>query len=307
VDESWSAVRDGIEAGAALSPVPTMVASTLPELLDDAAAWKFAQAGVPAVAGLRTGLVCARALGSLPADAARLRSIGAICGSAADPGPWIAEHEAKALLREQGVAAVEGVVVGDEEAALEAFRRLGGFVALKLSSPDVRHKSELAALELGVGDETSLVAAYRRLAAMDGSVLVERMAEPGVEVLVATRRDAVVPALVIALGGIWTELLDDVAIVPLPATPGRVEKAIRSLRAAPLLTGGRGSTPLDVAALAQLASATGEALLALDAELIELNPVLVHEHGAIAVDATIRLRTATPAVSDLSESYLAPQ
>jgi hypothetical protein len=125
---------------------------------------------------------------------------------------------------------------------------------------------------------------------MDGSVLVERMAQPGVEVLVAARRDAVVPALVLALGGIWTELLDDVAIVPLPASPGRVEQAIRSLRAAPLLTGGRGGTPLDVPALAQLASATGEALLALDAELIELNPVLVHEHGAIAVDATIRLR-----------------
>jgi hypothetical protein len=125
---------------------------------------------------------------------------------------------------------------------------------------------------------------------MDGEVLVERMAEPGVELLVAARRDAVVPALVIALGGIWTELLDDVAIVPLPATPGRVEEAIRGLRAAPLLTGGRGGVPLDVPAAAQLSAATGEALLALDAELIELNPVLVHQRGAIAVDATIRLR-----------------
>jgi hypothetical protein len=129
---------------------------------------------------------------------------------------------------------------------------------------------------------------------MDGDVLVERMAEPGVELLVAARRDAVVPALVIALGGIWTELLDDVAIIPLPATPGRVEEAIRSLRAAPLLTGGRGRAPLDVAAAAQLAAGAGEALLSLDAELIELNPVLVHEHGAVAVDATIRLRAPVP-------------
>ena len=52
------------------------------------------------------------------------------------------------------------------------------------------------------------------------TVLVEGMAEPGVELLVAARRDAVVPALVVGLGGIWTELLDDVAIVPLPASPG---------------------------------------------------------------------------------------
>jgi acetate---CoA ligase (ADP-forming) len=291
VEESWRAVRDGIEAGAALSPVPTMVASTLPELLDDAAAWKFARAGVPAVAGLRTGLVCAAALGTAGADPARLREIAAVCDSG-EPAAWVAEHEAKELLAERGVATVEGVVVSSEDAALAAFRRFGGPVAAKLSSPEVRHKSELSALELGIADEESLAAAYRRLAAMDSSVLVERMASPGVELLVAARRDAVVPALVLALGGIWTELLDDVAIVPLPATPARVEQAIRGLRAAPLLTGGRGRTPLDVPAVAQLAAATGDALLALDAELIELNPVLVHESGAVAVDATMRLRNS---------------
>ena len=132
--------------------------------------------------------------------------------------------------------------------------------------------------------------AYRRLAGMEGDVLVERMVEPGVELLVAARRDAVVPALVLALGGVWTELLDDVAIVPLPASPGRIERALRSLRAAPLLTGGRGMGPFDITAAAQLAQAAGEALLALDAELIELNPVLVHERGATAVDAAVRVR-----------------
>ena len=293
VDESWSAVRDGIEAGAALSPVPTMVASTLPELLDDAAAWRFAQAGVPAVAGLRTGLVCATALSTPAASADRLYAIAAVCGHG-EAGSWVAEHKAKALLRDQGVTVAEGVLIGNEEAALEAFDRFGGRVAVKLSSPDVRHKSELAALELDVTTPDALIAAFQRLRTMDGNVLVERMADPGVELLVAARRDAVVPALVIALGGIWTELLDDVAIIPLPAAPRRVEEALRSLRAAPLITGGRGRAPLDVAAAAQLAAACGEALLSLDAELIELNPVLVHEHGAIAVDATIRLRAPVP-------------
>jgi hypothetical protein len=190
---------------------------------------------------------------------------------------------------------VDGELVSDEEAALEAFQRLGGRVAVKLSSSSVQHKSELQALELDVSTPEGLIAAFRRLRAMNGEVLVERMAEPGVELLVAARRDAVVPALVLALGGVWTELLQDVAIVPLPASPGRVEQALRSLRAAPLLTGARGRTPLDIGAAAQLASAVGEALLALDAELIELNPVLAHEHGATAVDATIRLRAAAPA------------
>jgi len=290
VELSWSAVRGGIEAGAALSPVPTMVASTLPELLDDAAAWRFAEAGVPAVAGLRTGLVCARALGLPPGDGDRLREIAAVCGTPGEPGAWLAEHDAKALLRDRGVPAVEGGVVSSEEEALAAFVRLGGRVALKLSSPDLRHKSERHALDLDVIADEDVRSAYRRLAGMEGDVLVERMVEPGVELLVAARRDAVVPALVLALGGVWTELLDDVAIVPLPASPGRIERALRSLRAAPLLTGGRGMGPFDITAAAQLAQAAGEALLALDAELIELNPVLVHERGATAVDAAVRVR-----------------
>ena len=66
--ESWEAVEEGILAGAAVSPVPVMVASTLPELLDDESAWQFISAGVPAVAGLRTGVAVAKALTAPPAD-----------------------------------------------------------------------------------------------------------------------------------------------------------------------------------------------------------------------------------------------
>ena len=76
------------------------------------------------------------------------------------------------------------------------------------------------------------------------------MAPPGVELVVAARRDAVVPALVVGLGGVWTELLGDVAIIPLPATPERVEAGLRSLRGAGLLTGARGRPPVDLGALA---------------------------------------------------------
>jgi succinyl-CoA synthetase beta subunit len=274
-----------------------MVASTLPELLDDAAAWRFAQAGVPAVAGLRTGLVCAEALGRPPADAARLREIAALCDAHGDPGGWLSEHDAKLALRDRDVPVVDGTVVRSEEEALAAFLRLGGRVALKVSSPDLLHKSERHALALDVITDEDVRSAYRRLAGMGGEVVVERMAEPGLELLVAARRDAVVPALVLGLGGVWTELLDDVAIVPLPASAARVERALRALRAAPLLTGGRGRRPLDVAAAAAVAQATGEALLSLDAELIELNPVIVHERGATAVDAAVRLRAPTLAAA----------
>jgi hypothetical protein len=109
-----------------------------------------------------------------------------------------------------------------------------------------------------------------------------------VELLIAARADAVVPVLVVGLGGVWTEALDDVAIVPLPASPERVERALRGLQGAGALLGARGRQPADVAAAARLASAVGALLLDRGLELIELNPVIVHESGATIVDALAR-------------------
>ena len=108
---------------------------------------------------------------------------------------------------------------------------------------------------------------------------MERMAPPGAELIVAVRRDAVVPALVIGLGGVYAEAFDDVAVVPLPATPARVEAALRSLRGAALLAGA------DLPAAARVAAALAEIP---GLALIECNPVLVHEEGAVVVDAVAK-------------------
>ena len=179
---------------------------------------------------------------------------------------------------------------------------------MKLSAPSLQHKADVCALLLNVATEEAIRTAHRRLVALEveeSGVLVERMANPGAELLIAARADAVVPCIVIGAGGAWTELLDDVAIVPLPATAERVERAIRSLRAAPMLctsgeasagepaASGRGTGGLDVPAAARLAVAAGELLRDQGLELLELNPVLVHEQGAVAVDA-VAARSAEP-------------
>jgi acyl-CoA synthetase (NDP forming) len=293
--QSWADVRDGIVQGAAATGTPVLVAATLPELLDDTSAADFAARGIPAACGLREGLLCARALrpGRPAAEVARrLRAIGraaAAGGGASAGGRWLAEHEAKALLRGAGVAVVPGRAAADEDDAVSAAGELGWPVALKRSAAGLRHKTEAGALVLGVHDEGTLRREYRRLAIGDGSaVLVESMAVGTVELLVAARRDAVVAALVIALGGTWAELLDDVVVIPLPATAERVAGAIRSLRGAPLLCGGRGRPELDVEAAARIAAAAGDALLGEGLELVELNPVLVGRHGALALDAVAR-------------------
>jgi acetyl-CoA synthetase len=296
-EESWRAVRDGIIAGAARTDVPVLVSSTLPELLDDAAAWRFASNGIAPVAGLRTGVLCADALRRVPGDGARLRAIAvAAARAAADAkdAAWLSEHDSKALLRAGGVAVPDGRVVDEEDDAVAALASLGAPLALKLSSAAVQHKTELGGVELGLRSEDEVRLAYRRVAALaaehDGAVLAERMAAAGAELLVAARADTIVPVLVIGLGGIWTELLDDVAIVPLPADAERIERALRSLRGAALLTGGRGRPAADIAAAAALIERCGEVLLEGGVELIELNPVLVGEAGAgaVAVDASVR-------------------
>jgi acetate---CoA ligase (ADP-forming) len=292
--DAWQAVEDGLLDGAGLSPVPVLVAATLPELLDDAAAWRFAQAGVAAIAGLRSGLACAAALQAPPPDAARLRDVAAAsraarstpagAGSAGpvcelpSPGRWLAEHETKAILRAAGVPVVDGRIVAGEDDAVAALAELGAPVAVKLSSPGLQHKTAAGALALDVAAEPDLRAAHRALVGRNGraEVLVERMAPPGAELIVAVRRDAVVPALVVGLGGRYAEAFDDVAVVPLPTTPARVEAAVRSLRGAALIAGA------DLPAAARLAAALAQIP---GLELIECNPVLVHNEGAVVVDA----------------------
>jgi acyl-CoA synthetase (NDP forming) len=294
-------VREGIGQGAARSPVPTLVTSTLPELLDDEAAATFIAAGVPAIAGLTAGLRCALALEGAPGLPARLREIGAAhaagaaareTGDGGTAGAWLAEHEAKDLLRAAGVTVAPGRAVTDEDDAVAAADEAGWPVAIKLSSALLQHKTEAGALALGITGEAGLRDEYRRIAAIDGggeaAVLVEAMATGEAELLIAARRDAVVPALVVAVGGVWTEVLADAAVIPLPATPERVVRAIHSLRAAPLLTGGRGRTPLAVEATATLAALAGDVLLAENLELLELNPVILGRESAVAVDALAR-------------------
>ena len=292
---SWAAVRRGIAQAAVASGTPVMVSSTLPELLDESSALEFMEAGIPAVAGLRTGLACAAALGEHPGDPGRLREIGSGARRAAlsahgNGTRWLAEHDAKELLRSAGLGVPEGRLVVDEDDAVAALSELGGHVAVKLSAPALQHKADIGALALGLSTEDAVRDAHRRLTALGiehAGVLVEQMAPPGAELLIGARADAVVPSLVVAAGGAWTEILDDAVVILLPASPDHAEAAIRGLRTAPTLGAG-----VDLAAAARLASLTGELLIGRGLKLLELNPVIVHADSAVAVDA-VAATTAT--------------
>jgi acyl-CoA synthetase (NDP forming) len=289
-ETEWRAVRDGLADGAERCDAAALIASTLPDLLDEAAARELAARGIPVVAGVGTALACAKTLANAPGDPARLRAIAeaasaARLGTNGVPGEWLGEAESKRLLRDHGLPVPEGTLLdtADEEGCVASANELGWPVALKLSGPTVRHKSDSGALTLDIAGEEELRRARDRLLGLpeaDGAaLLVERMAEPGVELLISARADAVVPVVTVALGGVWTEALGDAAVVPLPAD------AIGSLRGAFLLSGGRGREPLDLTAAAELAARLGDLLLERGLRLVELNPVVVHRSGCTAVDA----------------------
>jgi acetate---CoA ligase (ADP-forming) len=234
--EDWAAVLTAVHDAAG----DVTVASTLPELVSEGA-----------IAGLRSGI---RAMKPLRTPRPLAKRTGA--------GRLIGEAEAKRLLREAGVPVVDGEVTTD---AVSTWRRLGGPVALKRL--DVTHKAREGGVVLDLDDEETIRDAAQRLG---GRVLVERMAPRGTEVLVAIRRDSLVPVLLLGAGGVHTEHLDDVAIVPLPADATRIAEALRTLR-----------TPIEPQPVIALALQ----LQQLPYALIELNPVIVHGTRAVAVDA----------------------
>jgi succinyl-CoA synthetase beta subunit len=111
----------------------------------------------------------------------------------------------------------------------------------------------------------------------------------GLELLIGARRDrSFGPVVVVGAGGVYTELVNDVAVALAPVTEAQAEVLIRSLRIAPVLMGARGGRPLDVAAAARVTALLSRLASSRTAiNEIEINPLLVLPHGALALDARV--------------------
>jgi acyl-CoA synthetase (NDP forming) len=284
----WKATRDGLVT-ADIPGVGKALASGLPEMLPSPAGQAWDENGVTALAGIPTALAALRAHTLTSSSAEHLRAIAAATVPV-EPGDWCSEHEGKALLAAHGVAVPIGRVAASPDEAVAAAAELGGPVAMKVSHPAVQHKTDIGGVVLGLSDPQRIhVAAEQLLGLQAGAaVLIEQMVPPGTEMLVSATRDGVVPALVVGTGGIWTELMQDVVVIPLPADASRIDHALRSLTSYPVLAGGRGRPPLAIGALCELAAAVGRALVDDGLSLVELNPVIVTETSAVAVDAVVR-------------------
>lgn len=208
-------------------------------------------------------------------------------------GGWLDPHATAALLAGSGVAVVTQAFVTNAEQAVATAARLGYPVVLKGHGRTLVHKMDARTVYANLADESAVLAAYHEVAGRPGveEIVVQAMIRNGVEMLVgAVHQGAFGHAVMCGSGGTLVELLHDVALRLAPVTPSGVAGMLSELRGTQLLRGFRGATPLDEAALADTVLRVSE-LVGLCPEIVELdlNPVIVTTHGAIVVDARIRL------------------
>jgi acyl-CoA synthetase (NDP forming) len=178
------------------------------------------------------------------------------------------------------------IASSEDEAALLA-SDIGYPLVLKIESPDILHKTDLGGVELGLDSEGAVRAAHRRILTAVGEhapqarvegVRVEEMLSGGFEIIIGLKRDAQFgPVIMFGLGGIFTELLDDVSFRVLPITAEDARQMVAEIRSARILQGFRGRTPVSPDLLVDLLLRAAHLGLDLGDRLesVDLNPVLV--------------------------------
>ena len=263
--------------------------------------YPFPEPAVTALAGM--ALVAERA----SAETSASRSVTSPAGARAAVEHLRAARSARLglaeltpLLSAYGIPILTPRIARTAEKAATIAADLGCPVALKIASPDISHKTDVGGVSLGLTSPTEVartaeamltqVRQRRPDAAIQGLV-VQPMAPAGKELLLGAVRDAQFgPLVVVGFGGIYVEVLRDTTARLAPLSPAEADRMLDELRMAPLLRGVRGEPAVDRAALADTIASFGQ--LAADCpDLVELevNPLVVHATGVVAVDARATL------------------
>ncbi|MDI6856813.1 MAG: acetate--CoA ligase family protein [Dehalococcoidia bacterium] len=212
----------------------------------------------------------------------------------------LTEVESKAILEEAGIPTAKARLATSAQEAAKAAKEIGFPVVLKIVSPDITHKSDVGGVKLDLKTPDEVAAAYDEIVAaakkaqpnarIDG-VAVQKMAPPGIEVIMGMSQDPQFgPVLMFGLGGVLVEVLKDVSFRLVPLEPRDARQMIREIKGYPLLEGYRGQEPADVEALEKLLLRLSE-FVEKHPEIseLDLNPIFAYKDGALAVDARIIL------------------
>jgi acyl-CoA synthetase (NDP forming) len=245
-----------------------------------------------------------RALARLDAYGQVIRALEAAAAPADVPelplpgAGLIPEYRAKQYLAAAGIATPKGALAQNIKDAQAIAARIGFPVVLKGQAVALTHKTDAGGVITGVADAGMLADHWEQLQrnlsryTLEG-VLVEQMAPPGLEMILGARRDSEWgPVLMVGLGGIWTEALNDVRLLSANADEATILAEIRKLKGAALFTGLRGSPRLNAGAVARILFTLG-GLMRATPELmeIEINPLRVYAEGqdVLALDALMNI------------------
>jgi len=214
----------------------------------------------------------------------------------AGSGP-LSEHDSATVCRSYGISFPTSTLCASAPEAVEAAARIGGPVVMKACGAEILHKSDLDLVRVGVAAE-DVPAVFEDLFSRARAeshvgvqgVLVQEPVTGGEEVIVGVSNDAQFgPVVVFGLGGIFVEILGDVAMRVAPLTRRDADEMIREVRGYALLSGARGRPPADVDALAELLVNVSRLAMDLRERVVELdlNPVRVLPRGVVALDALI--------------------
>ena len=212
----------------------------------------------------------------------------------------LTEIEAKQLIEQAGISVVDTKLATSKEEAISISRKFGFPVVLKIASPDIVHKTDVGGVKLGLETAKQVGKAYEDIlqavrqkhpqARIQG-VAVQRMARPGVEVIIGmSKDDQFGPVIMFGLGGIMVEVLKDVSFGIVPLAKRDAAEMIREIKGYPLLEGYRGQEAVDVSHLEELLLRVSE-FVEQNPEIseLDLNPIFAYSDGAVAVDARVVL------------------
>lgn len=210
------------------------------------------------------------------------------------------EVDSKALLAEFGIPLPPERLVQTADEAVSAAQAIGFPVVLKAVSAALPHKSDAGLVCLNLSDAGAVRQAAATIAArasslpatLDGMLLAQQVAG-GTEVVLGVQRDVEMgPVVMFGMGGVLVELFKDVSFAPATLDRAQARAMVRATRAGAMLDGFRGRKPGDIDALCdalvglgRLARELGDAI-----EAVDVNPLLVREHGVVALDALVVLR-----------------
>jgi acyl-CoA synthetase (NDP forming) len=214
----------------------------------------------------------------------------------------LTEFESKRVLKRAGVPVVETRLAKDQKEAVSISRKIGFPVALKIVSPDVIHKTDAGGVKLGLENVSEVKKAYNDILtsvkkqvphALVHGISIQKMARPGVEVIIGTSQDPQFgPVIMFGLGGLFVEVLRDVSFRIVPVGRRDAIEMIEETKGYPLLKGVRGKEPVNLSVLVDIILKISDLVGKHPAiKELEMNPVFAYKQGALVVDARILLKS----------------